>query len=94
MMIKLPNWVQFTPVLFYFASALIFIGEIYFGFMETYGAAFVLGSGEAYKLATWRIILTAVTNAIYMFSSGLWLQVMIIIYNRISRFLDAREAAE
>jgi hypothetical protein len=94
MMIKLPNWVQFTPVLFYFAAVIIFIGQVYFGFRETYGDAFYFGTGEAYKIATWRIILHASTDAIFMFANGLWLQVMIIIYNRISRFLDAREAAE
>ncbi len=83
---RLPRWILRSPQAFYVAAVLMFFAYSTLGFYDVQEAAFQYGSGEAVQLATLRVLLDSIREALYLLGTGVWLHVMLAIWYHIVRF--------
>ncbi len=79
----MPDWVFRSPQFFYAAAILIFAGYFVIGMIELQGVAWQQVDSDASRLGAFRVLLDAFNPAVYMFGTGVWLQVMIILWSRV-----------
>ncbi len=80
----LPEWMWSVPNIFYFLTALYFMSTIGIHTFE-YGNLFNDETSDVYRRVTYlRVLYDAVREASYMFSSGVFIHVLLAIYGRMS----------
>ena len=85
-----PHWVFKTPKVFYALAVFFFFGYFALGMIEVRGVSASLGAEEAVRAATLRVFLDALREGAYMFSTGLWIHVMIHLWGRVIVKLDGK----
>ncbi len=87
---EIPDWVFKTPKIFYALAVLFFFGYFALGMVDVRGASASLGVDEYTRTAVLRVFLDALREGAYMFSTGLWIHVMIHLWSRVIVKLDGK----
>jgi|CXWL01.1.fsa_nt_gi hypothetical protein len=90
---NLPEWVQRSPRYFYAAAVLMFFAYFALGVYDIYNYTMPYGEQGPIRLATFRVMVDSLREAIYLFGTGVWVQIMLAIWARI-RPTPKSEAAE
>jgi hypothetical protein len=93
---NLPEWVQRGPRYFYAAAVLMFFAYFAIGVYEINNYTMAYGEQGPMRLATLRVMVDALREAIYLVGSGISLHVLLAIWARVRPALltPASEAAE
>lgn len=90
---NIPEWVQRSPRIFYAAAVLMFFAYFALGAYEIHHFEMPYGEEGPKRIAILRVIVDALRDAIYLFGTGVWVQVTLAIWARI-RPVVPTEAAE
>ncbi|KTE23191.1 MULTISPECIES: hypothetical protein [unclassified Sphingopyxis] len=85
----LPEWIQRSPRYFYAAAVLMFFAYFALGVYEIKNYTMAYGEQGPMRIASLRVLIDALREAIYLFGTGVGTQIFLAIWARVRPATEA-----